>query len=138
MYVVYESFEKEDPTLKELLLEDIVNIAQENEVEIGPNSKIIKAHRDITTKLIEAGAIQEAKIMIQNDYAMTREEAIAKIYDQLLELEESENNNTEDKVKEDENHQQKKRVAKKKSSTSSKTTTKKATKSKERKKEMIN
>lgn len=131
---VYESFEKEDPTLKELSLEDIVNIAQENEVEIGPNSKIIKAHRDITTKLIEAGAIQEAKIMIQNDYAMTREDAIAKIYDQLLELEESENNNTEDKVKEDENHQQKKRVAKKKSSTSSKTTTKRATKPKEEKK----
>ena len=130
---VFTELEKQDPTLKELSGEDIIKIAQDNEVEIGPNAKIIKAHRDITTKLIEAGAIQEAKIMIQNDYAMTREDAIAKIYDQLLELEKNEASNEElenieEDIKEDEDHQQDKKVAKKKTPASSNNKTKKATK----------
>ena len=130
---VFTELENQDPSLKDLSAEDIVKIAQDNEVEIGPNSKIIKAHRDITTKLIEAGAIQEAKIMIQNDYAMTREDAIAKIYDQLLELEKNEASNEElenieEDIKEDEDHQQDKKVAKKKTPASSNKKTKKATK----------
>ena len=130
---VFTELENQDPSLKDLSAEDIVKIAQDNEVEIGPNSKIIKAHRDITTKLIEAGAIQEAKIMIQNDYAMTREDAIAKIYDQLLELEKNEASNEElenieEDIKEDEDHQQDKKVAKKKTPASSNNKTKKATK----------
>ena len=130
---VFTELENQDPSLKDLSAEDIVKIAQDNEVEIGPNSKIIKAHRDITTKLIEAGAIQEAKIMIQNDYAMTREDAIAKIYDQLLELEKNEASNEElenieEDIKEDEDHQQDKKVAKKKTPASSNNKIKKAKK----------
>lgn len=86
---IINKYEEQEPSYKDITLEEIIKIAQDNEVEIGPNNKIIKAHRDITTKLIENGAIEEAKVMIQNDYAMTREEAIANIYDQLVALENS-------------------------------------------------
>lgn len=80
------NYEEQNPTFKDLTPEELIKIAQDNEVEIGPNNKIIKAHRDITTKLIENGAIEGAKMMIQNDYSMTREEAIANIYNQLIAL----------------------------------------------------
>ncbi len=79
-------YEAQDSSYKELTPEELIKIAQDNEVDIGPNNKIIKAHRDITTRLIENGAIEEAKMMIENDYSMTREEAIANIYNQLVEL----------------------------------------------------
>lgn len=82
-------YEEMEPSYKDISVDEIIKIAQDNEVDIGPNSKMIKAHRDITTKLIEAGAIKEAKILIENDYAMTKDEEIAKIYNQLNELDAS-------------------------------------------------
>lgn len=93
---IINKYEENESSYKELTPEEIIKIAQDNEVEIGPNNKIIKAHREITTRLIENGAIEEAKVMIQNDYAMTREEAIANIYEQLVALE----NPVEEAVKE--------------------------------------
>lgn len=99
MYVLsYDYFEDEnvasliakfnqlDHTLSEMTSEEIYKLAEDNEVVIGANAKIIKAQRGLTTELIENGYIEEAKVMLENDYAMTREESIAAIYNQLLEL----------------------------------------------------
>lgn len=127
---VIKKYEEENPEYKDISSEDLIQLAVDNEVEIGPNANIIKAHRDITKELIEMGAIKEAKIMIQNDYSMTRDDEIAKIYDQLNELE-----NTQEKVEETpetENHQEEKQVAKEEKKTTKRTTTtkKKATKKK--------
>lgn len=119
-----------NPTYKDIPADDLINLAKENEVEIGPNANIIRAHRNITTKLIEAGAIQEAKLMIENDYAMTKDEAIAKIYNQLNELDNSvEKNSNEEK----EDHQEEKKVAKKKTKSTTKSVKKDETAKKEKK-----
>lgn len=101
-------YEETNPTYKEMTIEDIISIAQDNEIEIGPNANIIKAHREITKNLVEIGAINEAKLMVENDYAMTRDEAIAKIYQQLNEL-----NKPIEEVNHPENHQKEKKVVKK-------------------------
>ena len=122
--------EETNPTYKDIPADDLINLAKENEVEIGPNANIIRAHRNITTKLIEAGAIQEAKLMIENDYAMTKDEAIAKIYNQLNELDNSvEKNSNEEK----EDHQEEKKVAKKKTKSTTKSVKKDETAKKEKK-----
>lgn len=122
--------EETNPTYKDIPADDLINLAKENEVEIGPNANIIRAHRNITTKLIEAGAIQEAKLMIENDYAMTKDEAIAKIYNQLNELDNSvEKNSNEEK----EDHQKEKKVAKKTTKSTTKSVKKDETAKKEKK-----
>lgn len=122
--------EETNPTYKDIPADDLINLAKENEVEIGPNANIIRAHRNITTKLIEAGAIQEAKLMIENDYAMTKDEAIAKIYNQLNELDNSvEKNSNEEK----EDHQEEKEVAKKTTKSTTKSVKKDETAKKEKK-----
>lgn len=122
--------EETNPTYKDIPADDLINLAKENEVEIGPNANIIRAHRNITTKLIEAGAIQEAKLMIENDYAMTKDEAIAKIYNQLNELDNSvEENSNEEK----EDHQEEKKVAKKTTKSTTKSVKKDETAKKEKK-----
>ena len=122
--------EETNPTYKDIPADDLINLAKENEVEIGPNANIIRAHRNITTKLIEAGAIQEAKLMIENDYAMTKDEAIAKIYNQLNELDNSvEKNSNEEK----EDHQEEKKVAKKTTKYKTKAGKKEETAKKEKK-----
>lgn len=122
--------EETNPTYKDIPADDLINLAKENEVEIGPNANIIRAHRNITTKLIEAGAIQEAKLMIENDYAMTKDEAIAKIYNQLNELDNSvEKNSNEEK----EDHQEEKKVAKKTTKSTTKSVKKDETAKKEKK-----
>lgn len=122
--------EETNPTYKDISADDLINLAKENEVEIGPNANIIRAHRNITTKLIEAGAIQEAKLMIENDYAMTKDEAIAKIYNQLNELDNSiEENSNEEK----EDHQEEKKVAKKTTKSTTKSVKKDETAKKEKK-----
>jgi hypothetical protein len=96
-----DKYEQENPSFKELTSDEIINITLDNEVEIGPNSKILKAHREITTNLIEIGAIEEAKIMLQNDYSMTKDDTIASIYTQLSELySDNKEENKEDKENE--------------------------------------
>lgn len=131
-------YEESNPSYKEMTTEEIISIASDNEVEIGPNANIIKAHRDITKNLVEIGAINEAKLMVQNDYAMTRDDAIAEIYHQLNELDKSveEVNYTEDHqdenivVKKSTNNVAKKKNTEAKSKKTTAKTPKKATKTK--------
>lgn len=128
------SLEQIDSTLKDLTDEEIFKLAQDNEVMIGANTKIIKAQRSLIKDLIDNGYIDEAKIMLENDYSMTREDEIAQIYNQLLELEQKvaqqveENEEVEEKVEEEK--PKKKRTTTKKATTT-KTKTAKEKKAKE-------
>lgn len=118
------TFEKLDPTLKEMNADDILNLAEDNDVLIGANNKIIKAQREITSDLINNGLIEQAKTLLQNDYAMTSDEEIANIYNKLIEIQNDENNSSEvkkDKKQEKENTATKSGTKK----TTSKSTTKK-------------
>lgn len=81
------SLEQLDSSLKEMTDEEIFKLAHDNEVMIGANTKIIKAQRSLIKDFIDNGLINEAKIMLENDYSMTREDEIAQIYNQLVELE---------------------------------------------------
>lgn len=108
---IINDIEEKEPEYKQIPANDLIQLARDNDVNIGPNANIIKAHRDITTKLIEVGAIKEAKFMIENDYSMTRDEAIAKIYDQLNELD---NTNEIKEEPKEEDHQEKKTTRKRK------------------------
>ena len=78
---------------------------------IGANTKIIKAQRSLITDLINNGLIDEAKIMLENDYSMTREDEIAQIYNQLIELEQEvakqEDAAEESEIKEEKNENKK-------------------------------
>ena len=126
------TFEKLDPTLKEMNADDILNLAEDNDVLIGANNKIIKAQREITSDLINNGLIEQAKTLLQNDYAMTSDEEIANIYNKLIEIQNNENNSSE--VKKDK-RQEKENIATK--SGTKKTTSKSTTKKVEAKKEII-
>ena len=129
------SLEQLDPSLKDMTAEEIFKLAQDNEVMIGANTKIIKAQRSLITDLINNGLIDEAKIMLENDYSMTREDEIAQIYNQLIELEQEvakqEDAAEESEIKEEKN--EKKKTITKKATTKAKTTKEK--KAKEDKKE---
>ena len=129
------SLEQIDSTLKELTDEAIFKLAQDNEVMIGANTKIIKAQRSLIKDLIDGGYINEAKIMLENDYSMTREDEIAQIYNQLLELEQkvAEQVEEENEVVEEEKPKKKRTTTKKAATTKTKTTKEK--KAKEDKKE---
>ena len=129
------SLEQIDSTLKELTDEAIFKLAQDNEVMIGANTKIIKAQRSLIKDLIDNGYIDEAKIMLENDYSMTREDEIAQIYNQLLELEQkvAEQVEEENEVVEEEKPKKKRTTTKKAATTKTKTTKEK--KAKEDKKE---
>ncbi|MBO5477472.1 MAG: hypothetical protein J6A15_06965 [Clostridia bacterium] len=84
---IISEYEESDTSLKDMSADEIYNLALDNEVMVGANSKIIKALRGLITDLIENGRIKEAKLMLENDYSMTGDEAIADIYNKLLELE---------------------------------------------------
>ncbi len=123
---VIAEYEKLDPSYKELSDAEINSIARDNEVVIGPNSNIIKAHRNLTTILVNNGAIEEAKLMLQNDYSMTRSIEIAKLYDQLDQMNNSDEENEDTQELED--HQDKVKTKKTSKKSATKSTTKKATK----------
>lgn len=116
---IVNEFEQKDSSLKEMSTDAILGIAEDNEITLGPNSNIIKAHRNITNKLIENGALEEAKMMLSNDYSMTRNPEIAELFNQLDQIINSQEQS--DKPKEE------KETKKKASTTKKKTTTKKAT-----------
>lgn len=120
---IIEEFEQKDPSLKEMSVDSILNIAEDNEITLGPNSNIIKAHRNITNKLIENGALEEAKMMLSNDYAMTRNPEIAELFNQLDQIINPQEQSEEPK--------ETKKKSSTKNTTKKKTTTKKATSKKE-------
>ncbi len=124
---VIAEFEKMEPSYKELTDDEINSIARDNEVVIGPNSNIIKAHRNLTTALVNNGAIEEAKLMLQNDYSMTRNIEIAKLYDQLDQMNNSDEEN-QDTQELEEDHQDKKETKKTSKKSAKKGATRKTTK----------
>ena len=119
-----EAFEQLDPSLKEMSADDILNLAEDNDVLIGANNKIIKAEREIASDLISNGLIEQAKALLQNDYAMTSDEEIANIYNRLIELDKTNGSEVKEEKKQD--NVKKKTTAKTDTKkTTSKSTTKK-------------
>ena len=119
-----EAFEQLDPSLKEMSADDILNLAEDNDVLIGANNKIIKAEREIASDLISNGLIEQAKALLQNDYAMTSDEEIANIYNRLIELDKTNSSEVKEEKKQD--NVNKKTTAKTDTKkTTSKSTTKK-------------
>lgn len=96
-----EAFEQLDPSLKEMSADDILNLAEDNDVLIGANNKIIKAEREIASDLISNGLIEQAKALLQNDYAMTSDEEIANIYNRLIELDKTNSSEVKEEKKQD-------------------------------------
>ena len=96
-----EAFEQLDPSLKEMSADDILNLAEDNDVLIGANNKIIKAEREIASDLISNGLIEQAKALLQNDYAMTSDEEIANIYNRLIELDKTNGSEVKEEKKQD-------------------------------------
>ena len=94
-----EAFEQLDPSLKEMSADDILNLAEDNDVLIGANNKIIKAEREIASDLISNGLIEQAKALLQNDYAMTSDEEIANIYNRLIELDKTNSSEVKEEKK---------------------------------------
>lgn len=84
---VIRAYEESNPELKEMTIEEIIYLAEENDVEFGPNVNIIKAHRDITKEYIEQGEINIARELLRDDYIMTGNEEIAELYNQISDLE---------------------------------------------------
>lgn len=119
-----EAFEQLDPSLKEMSADDILNLAEDNDVLIGANNKIIKAEREIASDLISNGLIEQVKALLQNDYAMTSDEEIANIYNRLIELDKTNSSEVKEEKKQD--NVKKKTTAKTDTKkTTSKSTTKK-------------
>lgn len=119
---IINEYEQKDPSLKDMSVDNILSIAEDNEITLGPNPNIIKAHRNITNSLIENGALEEAKLMLSNDYAMTRNPEIADLFNQLEQI-----INPQEQSQEPEETKETKKKSSTKSTTKKKTTTKKAT-----------
>lgn len=121
---IISKFEEIDSSLKNINSEEIIQIANDNEVLIGANGKVIKAQRSIIAELIENGLIEQAKIMLQNDYAMTSDEEIVRIYSELSQLQKQEEVSKEEQKTE--HNEKKKKTAAKKTTTKRKIASKKA------------
>ncbi len=105
---VIKSFEELDPSYSNYTEKELLEHVEENEVIVGPNSKIIKAHRDITKDFLDEGMLDEAQVMLENDYNLTRDAQIAMLYNQLISVK---NKKAE---QEEESKKPKKRTTKKK------------------------
>lgn len=93
------TYEDANPEYKELTDDDIINHLTDNEVQVGPSQKIIKAHREITTEFINEGRFEDAMIMLENDYSLTQDEQIANVYNQIAAVLEQEREEAEKETK---------------------------------------
>ena len=147
---------EENPELADMTFEESVKLARDNDVNVNPNTRIISAYRKITRDYINQGSYEDAMILIENDYSITKDEALNEVYDQLVALrdavsedeqteESTEKNETAEETVEEVKETPKKRTRKaaakteeeveekpkkttKRKTTAKKTTTKKATK----------
>ena len=90
----------QNPELADLTFEEVVELAKDNEVNVSPNSKIVSAYRSITRDFIEQQRYDEALLLVQNDYSITRDEELNSVYEQLVELTHAQNENVEEKAEE--------------------------------------
>ena len=72
--------------LEELTVSDLSDLLVENEIQIGPNANLIDAYRNVTKELIENNSIDEAMMLVQNDYALTKTDGLDDVYEKLLDL----------------------------------------------------
>ncbi len=123
---IMSKLEEIDPTLKDMTNEQVLKLAEDNEVVVGANSNIINAQRSLATEFIQNGMLEQAKVVLENDYSITRNPEIANVYNQILVLQESQKDVVEEEKKEE---KPKKTTASKKKTTTKKTnsTTKKTT-----------
>ena len=93
---------EENPELADMTFEEAVKLARDNEVNVNPNTRIISAYRKITRDYINQGSYEDAMILIENDYSITKDEALNEVYDQLVALSEaSKENSKEEEIVED-------------------------------------
>ena len=90
----------QNPELADMTFEEVVELAKDNEVNVRPNSKIVSAYRSITRDFIEQQRYDEALLLVQNDYSITRDEELNSVYEQLVELTHAQNENVEEKAEE--------------------------------------
>ena len=90
----------QNPELADMTFEEVVELAKDNEVNVSPNSKIVSAYRSITRDFIEQQRYDEALLLVQNDYSITRDEELNSVYEQLVELTHAQNENVEEKAEE--------------------------------------
>lgn len=90
----------QNPELADMTFEEVVELAKDNEVNVSPNSKIVSAYRSITRDFIEQQRYDEALLLVQNDYSITRDEELNSVYEQLVELTQAQNEIVEEKAEE--------------------------------------
>ena len=90
----------QNPELADMTFEEVVELAKDNEVNVSPNSKIVSAYRSITRDFIEQQRYDEALLLVQNDYSITRDEELNSVYEKLVELTHAQNENVEEKAEE--------------------------------------
>lgn len=127
---------EQNPELADMTLEEAFQLAKDNEVNVNPNNRIVGAYRNIIKDYIESGDIDFALTLVENDYAITRDEQLNEVYTSLVDLKEQqeESQEAEEVVEEEPAAEEKpkkttaKKTATKKTTTTKKKTTKKSTK----------
>ena len=115
---IMSKLEEIDPTLKDMTNEQLLKLAEDNDVVVGANSNIINAQRSLATEFIQNGMLEQAKVVLENDYSITRNPEIANVYNQILVLQESQKDVVEEEKKEEK--PKKTTASKKKTTTKSK------------------
>ena len=120
---------EQNPELADMTFEEAVQLAKDNEVNVNPNNRIIGAYRNIIKDCIENGNIDGALTLVENDYAITRDEGLNDVYAKLVDLKEQqeEAQEAEEVVEEEPVVEEKPKKSTAKKITTKKTTTKKTT-----------
>ena len=120
---------EQTPELADMTFDEALQLAKDNEVNVNPNNRIIGAYRNIIRDCIENGNIDAAITLVENDYAITRDEGLNDVYAQLVNLKEQQDAVKEELEENTETIEEKPKKATKKatSKTTKKTTTKKTT-----------
>ena len=120
---------EQNPELADMTLDEAVQLAKDNEVNVNPNNRIVGAYRNIIKDCIENGNIDGALTLVENDYAITRDEGLNDVYTKLVDLKEQqeESQEAEEVVEEEPAAEEKPKKTATKKTTTKKTTTKKTT-----------
>ena len=121
---------EQNPELADMTFEEAVQLAKDNEVNVNPNNRIIGAYRNIIRDCIESGNIDDALTLVENDYAITRDEELNDVYAKLVDLKEQQEEYVDEEpaVEEKPKKTTTKKTTTKKTSTKKETTKKAATK----------
>ena len=125
---------EQNPELADMTLEEAFQLAKDNEVNVNPNNRIVGAYRNIIKDYIESGDIDFALTLVENDYAITRDEQLNEVYTSLVDLKEQqeESQEAEEVVEEEPAAEEKPKKTATKKTTAKKTATKKTTTTKKK------